>query len=406
MATPDARDHPAASASSGGVSRSVRWAPARDGARNGPSRWSPRGAACGPVPGGAPAARAASARSRVARGAVTIVGSQAVTPHCGSAVAISHRRSGSRPRSMPTAPLHWRSMNPGATRRPVASSTAPLSGSGRSWATTSTAAMRAPVMVTSARWTPSGPTTRPPTTATRTSGRTRHRAAHGRGPDELRGPHRSNARAAAPRAPAPSPGGTTTSRRARSARCSSGARPSPSASADRMASSSALPPRPRRRRWRRRRGRAGGRGPIRRRRAGGPPRRAAPPPPRRRRRPRRAGSGTAPRHCPATAARWPHRTPPSRGNPAARTRSEVRRGRRRDGRSHRPRRWHPGAAARRARLRRRCRCRCSGRRDRRRRAARRLRPRRRSRRSPRRRVRRATRRGRRRGRRRCRRCRG
>ena len=68
MATPAARDQPAASASSGGTSRSVRWAPARDGARNGPSRWSPSGAACGPMPGGAPAARAARARSRVAGG--------------------------------------------------------------------------------------------------------------------------------------------------------------------------------------------------------------------------------------------------------------------------------------------------------------------------------------------------
>ena len=77
------------------------WAPRRSGARNGPLEVEARAAWRPWAVVGGPGRRAASARRRTAGGAVTIVGSQAVTPHRGRAAATSHSRSGSVVRSMP-----------------------------------------------------------------------------------------------------------------------------------------------------------------------------------------------------------------------------------------------------------------------------------------------------------------
>ena len=61
---------------------------------------------------------------------MTTVGSQAVTPHLGSAAASSQMRSGSVVTSMPSPPLHCRSTNPGTIRSPAASTTGRLGGIG------------------------------------------------------------------------------------------------------------------------------------------------------------------------------------------------------------------------------------------------------------------------------------
>src|SRR5688500_20239708 len=63
------------------------------------------------------------ARDTTPSAADGIVGRKAVTPDAVNRSPNSHSRSGSRIRSMPWAPLIWRSMNPGATSRPLASST-------------------------------------------------------------------------------------------------------------------------------------------------------------------------------------------------------------------------------------------------------------------------------------------
>ena len=72
------------------------------------------------LPAVRPRARRAPARSRPS-GVVTMVGSHAVTPNRGRSAPSSHSRSGSEARSMPSPPLHCRSMNPGATRNPSSS---------------------------------------------------------------------------------------------------------------------------------------------------------------------------------------------------------------------------------------------------------------------------------------------
>ena len=68
-------------------------------------------------------ARTCRASSTVASGLVTTVGSQAVTPARGSAAASSRMRVGSVVTSMPNAPLHCRSTNPGTIRSLAASTT-------------------------------------------------------------------------------------------------------------------------------------------------------------------------------------------------------------------------------------------------------------------------------------------
>ena len=86
------------------------------------------GAACAVDPRRRPGPQGGQALGPDLGGPVTMVGSQAVTPHRGSSAATSHRRPGSADRSMPPAPLHCRSTRPGATSRPAASIVAAPAG--------------------------------------------------------------------------------------------------------------------------------------------------------------------------------------------------------------------------------------------------------------------------------------
>ena len=95
-----------------------------------------------------------------------------MTPKRLSAAPTSHSRSGSSARSMPSAPLIWRSMNPGATRRPETSIVGPPSGASIRGPT---AATRPSTTRTSAGSMRSRWTTEPPASSSRLTRRHRPR---------------------------------------------------------------------------------------------------------------------------------------------------------------------------------------------------------------------------------------
>ena len=284
-------------------------------------------------PGGGrrPAGRPAGRRGRGAGrrpAPVTIVGSQAVTPQRGRAAAISHSRSGSSIRSMPTAPLHCRSTKPGATGSPPASRTGAPDAGGP---------MRPPA------------TLRPPTDPPRTDRSMLRSLTRGRRP--------GRGCAAALQVASGQDGGAQGARghslgdqRHPVGQVEGGQHrrvAGPRAAARRgRRRAGPCPPRPRRRRARPPRGRRSGPAAPPRRPGVRPPRRAAPSRPRgRRRRPPRAATRRAADLAvgrrPA-ARRWRRPRRPPRGSRAARTRTAGRRGRRAGGRSRPRRRGRPG----------------------------------------------------------------
>ena len=107
--TPASRVQPSIASSVGLRSSASGCAPRFGADRNGPSRCSPIGMAP-PQPFGGPTASASSARWITPSGVVTMVGSHAVTPNWGRSAPSSHSRSGSEARSIPSPPLHCRSM--------------------------------------------------------------------------------------------------------------------------------------------------------------------------------------------------------------------------------------------------------------------------------------------------------
>ena len=98
------------SSTSGGRMQAAFWAPLRERAMCGPSRWMPGRRAPGTSRG------AAQTRSRSSRNAVIVVGSQVVVPFFARKTAISAKSPSMV--SSPRQPCAWMSTRPGTASRP------------------------------------------------------------------------------------------------------------------------------------------------------------------------------------------------------------------------------------------------------------------------------------------------